>query len=219
MSARIVLPIIATCFAVCLALAANEVKAQSIAGNGSFETPATPDRTTFSAGQTIGAWTVGSGDVDLLSNWQAADGQQLLTLSGLQAGSVHQDLVLTSGQQYTLSFAMAGDPFQPGYPVTKSMQVLWGTTIVDTPTFNITGKSVLNMGWKTHTYQLMAPTGTVRLSFISLDNDNAGPALDHVRVTAVPEPQTYALLLAGLSLISLRAHSKRKHSLLRFGDA
>ena len=39
------------------------------------------------------------------------------------------------------------------------------------------------------------------LSFDHAGADNMGLMLDNVSVTAVPEPETYALMLAGLGLI------------------
>src|SRR5437867_2014812 len=66
----------------------------NIVSNGSFEIPdiGTSAGVTYSAGQTFGNWTIDSASVDLIKGWQAADGLQSIDLSGLDAGSIHQDL-------------------------------------------------------------------------------------------------------------------------------
>jgi len=40
--------------------------------------------------------------------------------------------------------------------------------------------------------------------------DNFGALLDNVSVSAVPAPETYAMLLAGLGLVSFMARRKRR---------
>lgn len=42
--------------------------------------------------------------------------------------------------------------------------------------------------------------------------DSYGGSLDNVSVTAVPEPETYALMLAGLGLVGAMARRRRQHT-------
>src|SRR5947209_7911389 len=80
--------------------------------NGSFETPdAGTGFTTFGAGSDMGGWTVTAGSVDLLgTGWQAADGQQSVDMSGNGPGTIAQTLSTSPGTQYTISYALAGNP-------------------------------------------------------------------------------------------------------------
>jgi hypothetical protein len=48
------------------------------------------------------------------------------------------------------------------------------------------------------------------VSAIKMGGDNFGALLDNVSVSAVPAPETYAMLLAGLGLVSFMARRKRR---------
>ena|SRR5438874_1130679 len=71
--------------------------------------------------------------------------------------------------------------------------------------FDSTGKTALDMGWETHTFEFVAAGSSSTLSFADTDASSAfGPALDNVRVSAVeappvPEPSTW--LLAGTGIV------------------
>jgi choice-of-anchor C domain-containing protein len=164
-------------------LTAHAVPNVQIVKDGSFEKPNVGGGVNLVAGQTFGAWTVGSGDIDVVGTnwWMARNGVQSVDLNGLGPGSIYQDLSTNSGTQYSLSFALAGDPVCG--PQVKEMQVYWGTNLVDDLMFDITGHSGTKMGWKVHKYQVQATGSTTRLSFVSLTQQSAcGPALDSVTV-------------------------------------
>jgi choice-of-anchor C domain-containing protein len=164
-------------------LTAHIVQNVQIAKDGSFEKPNVGGGVNLGAGQTFGPWTVGSGDIDVVGTnwWMPKNGVQSVDLNGWNTGSIYQDLSTNSGTQYTLSFALAGDPVCG--PQIKEMQVYWGTVLVADLTFDITGHSGTNMGWKIHKYQVQATDSTTRLSFVSLTQNSAcGPALDAVSV-------------------------------------
>jgi hypothetical protein len=46
--------------------------------------------------------------------------------------------------------------------------------------------------------------------YVNLSFENAGTAIDEVQITAVPEPETYAMLLAGLGLIGGIARRRKE---------
>jgi hypothetical protein len=61
-----------------------------------------------------------------------------------------------------------------------------------------------NSGWQTYDFNVIATGATTELRFASVGPTNRisyGSFLDGVSVTAVPEPGTIALMLAGLGLI------------------
>lgn len=60
------------------------------------------------------------------------------------------------------------------------------------------------------TYTGIAPGNTLKLFYFDTNNvDNIGSVL--ANVTAVPEPETYAMMLAGLGLLGILARHRRKH--------
>jgi choice-of-anchor C domain-containing protein len=146
---------------------------------------------------------VQSGSVDYIGSdtWQAADGSRSLDMSGHDAGSIFQNVSgFTVGQQYRLSFDLASNV--EGGPTIKSLQAQIGST-AQTFTFDGTGFSYANMGWSLRTLDFIANNTTMGLTFTSLDSGSAGPALDNVSITIVPEPAgasmlcVYALLTLG----------------------
>jgi hypothetical protein len=82
--------------------------------------------------------------------------------------------------------------------------------------FDATGKDHSNMGWIEKSFSFVASGNSSTLTFASNQlNANGslsswGPALDNVSVSAVPEPETYAMLLAGLASVSLIVRRRKK---------
>ncbi len=197
-------------------IVAGSLEAQVVNGGFESSTPVVPGTyTTYGAGQNFGAWTVGTGSIDLLNGyWQAAGGTYSVDLDGSSVGSVYQDLITALGGTYNLSFALAGNP--AGGPLIKSMDVWWGSTNVGTFTFDVTGKGFSNMGWQSFAVNnLTATSTTTRLTFQSTTNGNFyGPALDDVAVsqvsTVTPEPASVVLVATGLLGVFGVAKRKRK---------
>ncbi len=52
-------------------------------------------------------------------------------------------------------------------------------------------------------------SGTMQLAFWTTSADNIGPILDNVLVTQVPEPATWAMLIAGFGLVGAAARRRR----------
>jgi choice-of-anchor C domain-containing protein len=165
----------------------------NIVANGDFETPVVLNPLiVYFEGQTFGSWTVVSGSVDLLSPsyWQAADGGQSVDLSGDSDGAISQPLSTTPQRKYVLRFALAGNPETTGCPNSpiKTMEVWWGATLVDTLTFDTTGRSNWDMGWGFHEYTVTAANATTQLKFGSLTPGCHGPVLDMVSVRSRTGP-------------------------------
>jgi choice-of-anchor C domain-containing protein len=168
--------------------------------NGSFETGTTPPfgGTYVPApnSSAIPNWTVQSGSVDYIGSdtWQAADGSRSLDMSGHNAGSILQNITgFTVGQQYRLSFYIAGND---GDPPIKHLQAAVGST-AQTFTFDTTGFTYANMGWSLRTLDFTADNTTLALTFTSFDDTFSGPAIDNVSISPIPEPCASYLICAG----------------------
>jgi choice-of-anchor C domain-containing protein len=170
--------------------------------NGSFETGTIDPGsfTTLGAGDStsITGWTVGGAGVDYIGTyWTASDGARSLDLSALHSGSISQQLTgLHTGQQYTVSFDMAGNP--DGGNDVKSLDVGVNGLATLNYTFDTTGQSKADMGWTTFTYVFVAAATTQTLTFLSQTDTPYGPALDNVAIAATPIPG--AILLFGSAL-------------------
>ena len=137
----------------------------------------------------------------------AADGKQYLELNTESLSSTSQTLATTAGGNYTLSFAYSGRPDTPG-GANSLMNVYWGSTLL-TPT-----SLVGNTGgvWQSYSQNLTALGSSTVLRFESIGPVSAptyGSYLDNVSVmAAVPEPETYAMMLLGLGLLGFMARRK-----------
>jgi len=195
---------LALAMAVSTSLAAN---AQLIINGGFEDSPAgTP---ALGAGDpSIVGWTIVSGSVDPVTGFQNHSGLRCLDLSGWGVGAVAQTITTVVGQQYLLDFWMAGNASSG--PAIKTMGLSWGGVSQGIFTFDITGKTIENMGWTEHQVLLTATGTSTVLQFASLDNPSTayGPCLDDVSLTIVPEPAAASLFaLFGLGAFALRRRS------------
>lgn len=152
--------------------------------DGSFETPVVTPGTfqTFYTGQSIGSWTVTTGNVDLSGAgfWQTADGVQSIDLDGDEPGAVSQTFSTVPLFAYEVSFALAGNPDDG--PAIKTGQVLVNGKAVKNFSFDITGKSRANMGYVTEELTFLATSNSTSLQFASTTPGAYGPVIDNVRV-------------------------------------
>lgn len=180
----------------------------NIIANGSFESGVRNTATPGVCSDTISGWSVSSlgscGGIDWINNslWTAQDGNYSIDLNSFNTGAITQSFATVAGGQYQVSFYLAGNPGQQNV---KNMDVLIDGVdlITGSPdfSFNNAGTSGSNMGWTLNTFTFTAGSAMTSLEFRSLMTGAAGPALDNVSVTAVPEPGTYAMMLAGLALL------------------
>ena len=186
--------------------------------NGSFESPVVNGNFETKTGTGIDDWVIG-GTVDHIDGyWQAADGAQSVDLNGTTLGSLSQDLSLAPSSGYVLSFYLAENPDGPPDP--KSLTV----TITDTTllpqivtTAGITSTHD-DMNWTQFLFPFTTGlSGLYTLTFASTSvgtptagcpsGDCWGPALDAVTIM-IPEPETYAMVLAGLALLGFAARRR-----------
>lgn len=166
---------------------------------------------------------VGSGTI---TGWEVIDNQpawaQSITSEGLtsQEGSyfldltgfgnvtpnagVRQSFSTVAGQTYDVSFWLGGyAPFGPTV-------VLTATAGATTQTFTLNPGNANT--WVQHQFSFVATGSSSTLSLRSIQQgNNYYTGLDNVSVTAaVPEPETYALMLAGLALVAGQAKRRQR---------
>jgi choice-of-anchor C domain-containing protein len=157
--------------------------------NGSFEVgpdiyfdyvPLDPGSTALTG------WTVTRAQIDYVAFWADADGDFSLDLSGTHGvGGIAQAFNTVVGQQYLVSFALAGNP-EGGTPIKQLGVSAAGQSEVFS--FDTTGFSIDNMGWVNKTLIFTATASTTTLEFYSLsiepENYFHGPTLDNVCVVS-----------------------------------
>jgi choice-of-anchor C domain-containing protein len=148
----------------------------------SFETPViTVDFVDYLAGQQVGAWTVISGSVDLTTDWQHAQGRQSLDLNGSDPGAVSHTFPTTLLTTYRVTYALAANP-DAGQAI-RTGNVKVNGQLLDSFSFDRTGKSVSNMGWVYRTFYFTNSLGaSADLQFASTTPSAWGPVIDDVRV-------------------------------------
>jgi len=128
------------------------------------------------------------------------------------AGSVNAGVAMktpgipvVAGQTYTVSFDHWGD----NRPGVYSFQVEVDNLLLPivTRAFAATGTG----GFLTQTFSFIAPDNEIVLTFtdITLAGESSG-IIDNIAVALIPEPGTYALLLAGLGFIGFVASRRRR---------
>lgn len=149
-------------------------------------------------------WTVSGGTIDLiaagppifpgLGSYVDLDG------SSLSSGLLSNNVNLVGGTTYILSFDLAGSH----QGSTETVNINFGSTVASYSLNSADHFSTFTLDFTPGT------SGSYGISYLNLGGDNVGASLDNVSVSAVPEPETYAMLLAGLGLMGFMSRSRRK---------
>jgi len=156
-------------------------------------------------------WEVIDGTVDLIQNDggffpPVSNGQgHFIDLDGSTGNSGFfantNNISLLGGITYTLSFDLAGN--QRG-DVADIVTVAFGSASQDFSRNSSDPFQSFSLNF--------TPAGDALYQFGFQDNsnDNIGALLDNVSISAVPEPETYAMLLAGLGLLGFMARRRKE---------
>jgi hypothetical protein len=117
-------------------------------------------------------------------------------------GGITQTLATTPSQHYLVSFAFSGDGAIP-----SQLLVDFGASTL----LNLTNASTATPGFRTFVFDAVATGASTLLSF-NFRNDAGFMELDNVAVAVIPEPETYALMLAGFgTLLGMRRFRRRSN--------
>lgn len=174
--------------------------------NGSFEDTAmsTNAWSNFSG---VSGWTAGAAGVEVRNNvaGTALDGSRFVELDTYANSSISQTISTVAGQWYSLSFAYSNriDTAVSTNGLSWSFGSASGTAAVQA---QISGDN----HWQLFSTQVQAQGSSMTLSFAATGtSDGLGTSLDKVSVSAVPEPQSYALMLAGLAAVGFVAMRRK----------
>lgn len=138
-------------------------------------------------------WTVTDGTVDVVVGGFCVSGQCVdLDGSTANAGVLKHDFSLSGGVFYSLGFDLSGN---------KRGGIDDVTIAFGSASMTLTGVPA-NAPYTRYTLDLTPlANGVVTVSFSNAGGDNVGTLLDNVTIAAVPEPTTFALMLAGLAAV------------------
>jgi hypothetical protein len=192
-----------------LAAFGTSIYAQNLVFNGSFEFPFSSGQNCFSG--TSGGWSSSGPQTScyhsnaLADPWpDAVEGSQYLYLGQNLAANVtlEQSIQLHAGASYVLEFFLAGLGAHPGGALTVN---IGDTTILTTSTPNSSS------AWFLQTASFTSGvTGFRSLSFVSPTGGAINLDKVSLVMSAVPEPASWALLLAGVVLIRSAACRNRR---------
>jgi PEP-CTERM motif len=158
----------------------------------------------------VGGWTVSDGAVDLIGatgffDFYPGNGRFVdLDGSSGNAGVFSKTLNLTAGVSYSASFVLAGSTRGD----TNVVEVDFGTSAA-----SYTLPSGAPFAVAAPVQFTPVVSGSYTLSFANQGGDNLGAILDNVAVESIgapiPEPGTYALMLAGLVAVGAVARRRQ----------
>lgn len=193
--------------------------------NGSLESGAAGYIQTVSANTSANGWTVSGANIEYVKAGYgsagdmvgaAKDGLWFVDLNGTQGpGRISQTFDTVAGQWYRVDYWMSGNAGPNGTTSadgTKSLVALWNGATADTATYlHQSGDRWSNLRWEGHSFLVQASTTSSTLGFRSTSTvyAAAGPFIDAISVTAVPEPAEAAMWLAGIGMLAAVSRRRR----------
>jgi len=163
--------------------------------NGGFDSTSCTRTSDFCedfSGSLIAPWTVIAGSVDLTNNnyWQSADGSWSLDMSGLSAGTISQSFDTVAGNEYHVSFSLAGNP--EGGDLVKDLYVGASGTPSQLYSFNVGSirhNPIPNMNYASESFTFTAGSSSSSLTFQSAEFTAWGPVVDAISMTSFTPAQ------------------------------
>jgi hypothetical protein len=140
------------------------------------------------------------------SDGAAKDGDCFVDLNGnLGPGRISQTIDTVAGQWQRIDDWVSGNAGPNGTTKAdgaKRLVAPWNGSTADSATcLHQGGDNWSNLGWELHSV-LARASSSLGFQRMSTDHMAAGPFIDNISVTAVPEPATLALWLAGIGLVA-----------------
>jgi hypothetical protein len=168
--------------------------------NGSFEDDA-QGTGSWSIYSNLTGWSGGASGIELRDNvaGTAQDGSNYVELDTRSNSWLSQSFATVANAAYTLSFYYSNRTNTA--VATNGISFGLGAGAVGAPTLAFNSSS--DNQWHLVNYDFIATGASTTLTFAALGtSDSYGSSLDNVKVTAaIPEPQTYALMLAGIGAV------------------
>ena len=162
----------------------------------------------------LSGWTITNGSVDIIGSGGSYDflpgNGSYVDLDGGSAhsGKLSHTLSLLAGHTYTLSFDLAGS--QRG--TTEIVDVKFGTTMEHSTLLSNDGFSHHTMNFTpliSGSYSFDYQNNEFGAFIGNGDGNFIGALLDNVAVTSVPEPESYAMFMAGLGVMGFIARRRK----------
>ena len=116
---------------------------------------------------------------------------------------------LTSGSLYQLTFQHWGDNMPGSTPYAFDVMLNSGVLGSISRAYSSTGSGA----FATESYTFTAPGSSINLSFLDKSTGAASGIVDNISIAAIPEPETWAMMLAGLSFLGWASRRRRERQL------
>ncbi|MYM24663.1 PEPxxWA-CTERM sorting domain-containing protein [Duganella sp. FT135W] len=191
--------------------AAAGASAAELVTNGSFEDGGAGWGSTQTAGFAPVSAYINCCGIDG-SGYPAANGvaAAFFGWGQMAGGTIFQDLATVAGNTYTVNFsygAISGSALQ-----TMTVEASSGLAVLGSLDVSAYGNHNQASLVSPYSFTFVANSSSTKLLFrdTSVNTDSTDGMVDLVSVTgAVPEPETYAMLLAGLGLVGFAARRRK----------
>ena len=190
---------------------AGSASAATIILQSTFESPVITSPSYTIVGSADG-WTAGAGTagIEIQNNVAGAPapdgGAQFVELDSNSNSSMYY--TLAAGGSYTMSFLYSPRP-NVGSASNGITLYVGGTEL--NPPGEITGVGGSSTNWALHTVNFTANAGDQVMFWATGTSDSLGGYLDNITISAVPEPATWAMMIAGFGMAG--AAIRRRHAI------